>query len=283
MNAKEQLDFVRDMVGEGVAAHWTDVGLLRRINAAQELVALKVAQSPGQWLVKSGAVTPVASVITLPTDCSKPIYLEETSSGAPIDWIGSVTHRRVSRGIGAAATLADFAAEAYPLADSIEVNAASYVTPCTLWYQKRVPKLHTGDASGAALSSLTFELNAELVYLADYYAGVTVEQYNAAKATAAYVTFRSLITASTVAGACTVTGTPTTAYAYGTISVLPQETHLLMCYLAAADAILKPSATIDDKAVDRIRADAKEMKREVWSWLETRIPGGDRVEVGDAY
>ncbi len=281
MNAKEQIDFVRDMISEASAAHWSDVNLLRRINAAQERIALRIALTAGQWLVKSASVTPVASVITLPTDCSKPVYLETTSEGTPVSWLGSVTHRRVSRGVGANVDVGFL--EAYPLADTIEVNQASFTTACTLWYQKRVPWLHAGDAAAAAATSITLAADANRVYVADYYAGVTLEQYNAASATATYVAFRSAITANTVAGVCTVTGTPTNAYGYGTISVLPKETHMLMCYMATADAILKPSATIDDKAVDRIRADMKDMQRDVWQWLESRTVGGERVEVAEEY
>lgn len=284
MNAWEQMNFVRDMLNEASAAHWTDVGIVRRLNAAQERIALKVAQSPGQWLVKSASVTPVASVITLPSDCSKPIYMEETSTGYVIDWLGSVTHRRVSRGAGAASvSLGQTVSEAYPLAATIEVNQDSYTTALTLWYQRRVPKLHAGDASGAAAQSITLAADTNRVYLANYYANVGIEQYNAAGATATYVALKDTITANTAAGACTVTGTPTTNYAYGTISVLPEETHLLMCYMAVADCILKPSSTIDDKTVDRIRAETGDMKKDVWNWLETRVPGSDRVEIGEEY
>ena len=281
MNAKEQLDFIRDMVNEATAAHWEDVGLVRRLNSAQERVALRVAMTAGQWLVKSADLTPVASIITLPVDCSKPLYLEETGTGEPIDWLGSVTHRRVSRGIGAA--VESGALEAYPLQATLEVNRASYVTGVTLWYQRRVPKLHTGDAAGAGIGSLTLAADANRVYLADYYTGMVLEQYNAAKATATYVTFRSAISAYTAAGVCTVTGTPTNAFAYGMISVLPEETHLLMCYIAAADALLKPSATIDEKAVDRVRADKNDIMRDVWQWLESRIVAGERVQIGEEY
>lgn len=281
MNAKEQLDHIRDLVAEASAAHWDDVELVRRLNAGQLRIALRVAMTDGQWLVKSGSVTPVASVITLPADCSKPIYLEETSSGEPIDWLGSVTHRRVSRGIGAA--VSSGALEAYPLQGTIEVNRASYTTACTLWYQRRVPNLHTGDAAAAAATSLTFANDANRVYLDDYYNGVIVEQYNAALATAAYVAFRSTISDYTAAGVCTVTGTPTNGHNYGTISVLPEETHLLMCYLAAADALLKPSATIDEKAVDRVRADKNDLMRDVWQWLESRVVEGERVQIGEEY
>lgn len=281
MNAKEQIDFVRDMIGEDVAAHWSNVKLLKRLNAAQERIALRVAQTAGQWLVKSASVTPSASVITLPEDCGKPIYLEETSSGEPINWLGSVTHRRVSRGVGAAVSSGTL--ESYPLAATLEVNQASYTTACTLWYQRRVPKLHAGDASAAAATSLTLAADENRMYLVDYYNGLVVEQYNAAWATATVVGFRSTISAYTAAGACTVVGTPTNAYAYGMISALPEETHLLMCYMAAADAVLKPSATIDEKTVDRIVAEMKVMKKEVWEWLESRVVGGERVEIGEEY
>lgn len=283
MNAWEQMKFVRDLLGEDVAVHWSDVNLVRRLNTAQDRVALRVAQVGGQWLVKSASVTPVASVITLPSDCSKPIYIEETVSGIPVDWLSSVTHRRVSRGIGANIPYGLMALEGYPLANTIEINQDQYVTGCTLWYQRRVPKLSAGDAVAGAAQSITLAADSNRVYLANYYANVGVEQYNAAGATAAYVTLRDVITASTAAGVCTVTGTPTTGYAYGTVSVLPEETHLLMCYLAAADAVLKPSTTIDDKTVDRIRADTKYMQKQVWDWLESRIAGGERVESGEEY
>ena len=281
MNSKEQIDFARDMVNEATAAHWSNSNLLKRLNAAQRRIALRVAQSPGQWLVKSASVTPVASVITLPSDCSKPIYLEETSSGEPIGWIGSVTHRRVSRGVGV--DLGYGALEGYPLQATLEVNQTSYVTACTLWYQRRVPDLHAGDASAAGASSLTLAADVNRVYEADYYNGLVIEAYNAAWATATAVSLRSVISDYTAAGVCTVVGTPTNAYAYGMISCLPEETHQLMCYMVASDALLKPGATIDQNAVEFVRQEMHVLRKEVYDWLASRSPGQDRVETSEEY
>lgn len=279
MNALEQLWLVRDLINEATAAHWSDVNLVKRLNVAQRKVALKVSMTPGQWLVTSASVTPSSSVITLPADCSKPLYLEETTSGAPITWLNSLSYRRVSRAVGT--TLASGVAEAYLLMNTIEVNESSFSTACTLWYQRRVPDLHAGDASAAAASSITLANDSNRVYLASYYVGVTLEQYNAAVATATYVAFRSAITASTAAGACTVTGTPTNAYGYGTISILPEETHQLMCYMAAVDAVSKPGSTIDEKAKEALVSDMIDLKKDVYAWLETRIPEHYGVTIGD--
>lgn len=280
MNAIEQVWFVRDLINEATAAHWSDVNLVKRLNAAQRKIALKTAQSAGQWLVTSASVTPVASVITLPADCSKPLYMEETTLGTPIPWLNSVSYRRMSRAAGT--TLDSLGMrEAYPLMNTIEVNQDSYTTACTLWYQRRVPDLHAGDAAAAGLSSITLAADLNRVFLVDYYKGVTLEQYNAAAATATYVGFRSAITASTTAGVCTVTGTPTNAYGYGTISILPEELHLLMCYMAAVDAVSKPGTTIDEKAKANMVSDLNDMRKDAFGWLESRVPEHYGVTIGD--
>ena len=280
MNALEQMWLVRDLINEATAAHWSDVNLVKRLNVAQRKVYLKVAMTYGQWLVTSASVTPSASVITLPADCGKPLYLEETTSGRPITWLNSLSYRRVSRLAGATLDTTG-AREAYPLASTIEVNETSYTTACTLWYQRRAPDLHAGDASAAAASSITLAADSNRVYLADYYKGATIEQYNAAVATATYVAFRSAITASTAAGACTVTGTPTNAYGYGTVSILPEETHQLMAYMAAVDAVSKPGSTIDEKSKANLVSDMADLKKDVYAWLETRIPESYGVTIGD--
>jgi hypothetical protein len=165
--------------------------------------------------------------------------------------------------------------------NTLEVNEATYGTACTLWYQRRVPDLHAGDAAGAALSSLTLAADTNRVFLVDYYKNVTVEQYNAAAATATYVGFRSAITANTTAGVCTVTGTPTNAYGYGMVSILPEETHQLMAYMAAVDAVSKPGSTIDEKAKANLVSDMTDLKKDVYAWLESRIPEQLGVTIGD--
>ena len=74
MNAYEQLDFVRDIIGESVAAHWSSLGLLRRLNLAQKKLAAELAMTPGDWFVKNSTVTLSDGAFNLPADCSKPLY-----------------------------------------------------------------------------------------------------------------------------------------------------------------------------------------------------------------
>lgn len=283
MNAKQMLDLLRDNVNEAVAAHFTDVLLVRRLNQAQRSVASMVARSSGQWLITSASVTPVDSVITLPSDCSKPVYLEETVSGYALPWLESVTHRKVSRSFG---TMLDIGSlESYPLTETIEVNSTSYATACTLWYQRRVPDLHTGAAGTASgASALEFAADANRVMIDDYYNNVVVEAFGAIPATESYVTLRSTISdyvGST--GVATVTGTPTDGYAYGTIPRLPEETHYLIVLEATFLAMMKPSSIIDKEVISFYREELNRARKDVQSFLSSRIPQSEGVLIGDLY
>ena len=81
-NAYEMLEMLRNNIGETEESHWKDKLLLRRLNVEHLEVAKLVLDSPGDWLMKkSDSLTPVASIITLPTDCVRPAYIEEVSSG----------------------------------------------------------------------------------------------------------------------------------------------------------------------------------------------------------
>ena len=279
MNAKDQLDLLRDNLNEASANVWSDVNLLRRLNIAQRRIAMRVAQTAGHWLTVSASVTPVASVITLPADCSKPLYLEETSSKQPIDWIADgLRVRQLSRG----------ELEAYPLMSTIEVNQDSYTTACTLWYQIRVPDLHCGYAqSGCAASTLEMDdvtvaasgtslgTGRELAFVNDYYNNVTVEVIDK---TSLIVDIRSAVTdyvAST--HKMTITGTPEDTDTYGTISRLPEETHQLIILEATVSALMKPEAKFDKAGLEFYMLELKEAREEVRDWLSSRIPGGDYV------
>ena len=280
MNASDMLELVRDNLNEATASHWSDVNLVRRLNQSQRKVARLVASSPGQWLVKSLAVTPVASVITLPSDCARPLYLEESSSGMVVEWLSSgVSFRRVSREVGT--SLYTGSLEAYPLMSTLEVNQSSYTTACTLWYQIRVPDLHTGTESSVAASSLGFAADRNRSFVDDYYNGVTVEVISNSTS---IVSIRSEITdyvAST--GKATITGTPADSDTYGTISRLPQETHDLIVLEATRLALMKPSSTIDEKVMQMFNAELKDTRRDVEGWLMSRIPESDGVAIGDMY
>lgn len=278
MNAKEQMDLLRDKIGEASASHWSDLNLLRRLNGKQRLAGVKLGMTPGQWLIVSEDVTPSDSVITLPSDCAKPVYLEEKSSGRALHWLDSVTHRRVSRAVG---TVWDTAGsrEVYPLLGTIEVNQSSYSTECTLWYQIRVPDLLYGTC-GASSGASAVHVEAAMfpVYLDDYYNGVTLEVVDNSSSA---VDIRSTVTdyvAST--GILTITGTAAENDVYASISRLPEEMHYLLVMEAAIDALSKPSSNIDKDVWKMIVDEVKDTRRDVQAWLESRIPGGG-VVIGD--
>ena len=147
MDTYTMLQLGRDFVAEVSASHWSDINFIHRLSVAQRKVAVLVQNYPGAWLLKSANLTPVASVITLPSDCAKPVYLEETSSGQPLAWLENVKARRVSRTVGASLGGWVGAPEVYPLLGTLEVNQDSYTTEVTLWYDVRVPDLMAGMAS----------------------------------------------------------------------------------------------------------------------------------------
>jgi len=280
MNAIEQLELLRDQVNEATASFWSDVNLVRRLNMAQRKWAIIVAMSPGQWLVKSASVTPSASVITLPTDCSKPIYLEETSSGKPISWLAGVGHRRVSRSVGTSLDVGY--AEAYLLKNTLEVNKDSYSTACTLWYQQRVPDLHTGIA-GAATTANAIELADDLnkKYVDDYYNGVGLEVKDQSTSIIDISSTVSDYDAAT--GLATIVGTAASGDTYGTISVLPEDIHMMLVMDATIMTLMKPSAHIDKSVLSFYISEFKRMQREIEGWLQSRIPGQEGTVIGDPY
>jgi len=166
MNAYYMVKDVRDNIGEASASHWGDDDILRKINFSHRSRANELLSVPGDWLLTSDELTPVASVITLPSDCVKPVYMEETVSGNPIPLNGNIRDRRLTRLSGT--TLYSGIVEAYLKGNTLEVNMDNYSTAVTLWYQRRVPDLHMGAESSVAASTLGFDLSKYPRYVADY-------------------------------------------------------------------------------------------------------------------
>lgn len=278
MNAYDMLADLRSNLNEATADHWTDTELLRKLNQAQQKTAMHLSMQPGNWLIASAAVSPSGSVITLPSDCAKPLYIEETSSGTPILFKTSLQDRRTSRSYGVEVPWDHRPLEAYPLMNTIEVNQDSYSTACTLWYQIRVPDLHTGTASAGGAASLTMDTTdgtdgtgngARLE--ADYYNNVDIEIVSGTGPGIDTVTDYS------VARVCTVTGTYSTDSVYGTVPRgIPDQGHGLIILEATMLALSKPSASIDPT----VKQDFREEKREMWKtfkdWTGSRIPGAGR-------
>ncbi len=272
MNAYDILQTVRDYVGEGTGAEWSDAHLLRRINLAHRTAGMLFAQSKGQWLIKSADLTPVASVITLPPDCSKPIYMEKKSDGYPIEWLGSVASRRVSRGVGSSLSVGY--REAYPLLDTLEVNVDSFTEEVTLWYQKRIPNLHTGTASAGGATSLTFPDDRNVVWVDDYYNESIIEVVSGTGASR--TTISDYVGSTRVA--TLAAGTFSSSSVYGTVSMLPEETDDFIVLQAALVAMAKPSASVDERVFSYYLSERNKARKMLEEWIETRTAGiGDRV------
>ncbi len=281
MNAYYMLSDLRDNVGErtGNEAHWDDAELLRKLNSAQKEVGTIFQTTPGDWLMKSAAVTPVSSVITLPSDCSKPVYLEETSSGRIIPWGGTVRERRQTRLSGV--TLSGGYLDFYMQGNTIIINQTGYGTACTLWYDQKVIDLHAGTAaSGTTTSTVEFDANNEPNGVDDYYNGATIEVMDE---TSTVVEVSSPITdyvGSTKKA--TMTGTPTAAELYGTISSLPEEAHGLIVMKATVKALAKPSSALDPKYFEYFLNEMMRMEKRIANWAASRVRASEYVtSVGD--
>ncbi len=266
MNAYNMLQLLRDNIGEAVENHWTDVNLIHRMNVSQRKIAVLIGNYPGAWLQKSTDLSPVASVITLPADCAKPVYLEEKSSGQPLSWLGSVKTRRVSRG----------GLEVYALRNTLVVNQASYGTQVTLWYDQTVPDLMAGTASAGEDTGLTFPDVTNVIHIDDYYNGVSIQAEGGVGVNTAGDIITDYDGATRV---CVVTGTYDATTIFGTLTRLPEESEPLILLDATVLALAKPSSNIDEKVFQYYQNERREAKRDLVEWLETRIKGHRRVEI----
>jgi hypothetical protein len=281
MNTYFMLQLLRDQIAEAVASHWDDDKLVGRLNIAQRKTAILVQGYPGAWLLESADLTPVDSVITLPSDCAKPVYMEEKSSGRPISWLENVRTRRVSRTVGASLDLWTGAPEAYPLLNTLEVNESGYATEVTLWYDVRVPDLMAGTAAtGSGATVLVFPDESPVKHIDDYYNGVGIEVESGTGA----ATVGDVISDYTgVDRSCVVSGTYDNTSVFGTISRLPEESHPLILADATVLAVAKPSSNIDKEIFQYYVNERRDVKRDLKEWLETRIKGHRRVEVTEAF
>jgi len=279
MNTYFMLEDLRSNVGESTASHWTDAELLRKLNMAQRKVALDVSMAPGDWLVTSADITPSNSVITLPSDFSKPVYMEVKATGEPIPIDTSLRERRMYRATNI--TLETGYIEAYVLHDTIEINRDNYATGVTLWYEFRVPDLHTGTASAGEATSLTFDttdgsdstgVGGRLE--TDYYNNSKIEIISG---TGAGI---DTITEYSVARVATVAGTYSTDSVYGTVSKLPEECHHLIILEATTMAIAKPSSAIDPKYFEYFTAEKKESWKNFKTWIGSRVKASNYVRGG---
>ena len=280
MNAYEMLELLRSNVGEEEEAHWKDKLLMRRLNIEQLEVGRLVLDSPGDWLMKrSSSITAVSSLITLPSDCVRPAYIEEVSSGRKIPIRDTVRERRLGRQAGS--TLSTGSIEAYFLGNNLEVNKDSYGEAVYVWYQQRVVDLHAGKCgSGSGATTVQFEAAHWPSGLDDYYNGVMVEVRDQ---TDHILNVNQEITdytgADFKATIASAVATPVENDLYGTVSILPPELHNWIILRATVRAIAKPSSTFEKELFGFWRAELKVAKEEAEEFLTTRLSGSTYVRI----
>jgi len=273
MDAYRMFMEIRDGIDEQVASHWTDREILQKLNGNQRRYWTKLAQVPGDWLGTSASVTAVASVITLPSACAKPLYLED-SSGYEVPIRGTVREKRLTDPTGL--SLESPGLIAYPLGNTLVINTEGDSGTYTLWYVGRYRDLTLGVA-GASSGAAALHLEAGMMPRIenDYYNDALVRTY----ATATYAP-KLEDTITDYAGStlvATVTGAPASTDLYGTVSQLPEEAHMPMVWETIVDCLSKPSAAIDPKYFQFALARLKEHLKDWEFWISSRVPGSGRV------
>lgn len=280
MDAYQMSLEIREQIGEAAEAHWTDAGILRKLNLHYRNLWMELAMQGGDWLGASTSLTAVASVLTLPSDCGKPIYVED-SNGYKIPIVGTVREKRLTDPAGL--SLEVRGTVCYPLGNTLVINDAANTGTYTVWYIKRYQDMHFGVAgasSGAA--ALHFESTNVPRMSNDYYNDLGVRWYVAS--TGAIVTEDTITDYVGSTMVATVTGTPTaTTHAYGTVSELPLEGDLYLIQLVVLNCLAKPSSAIDPKYYQYAREQMK-IARANWKlWISSRVPGNGHVRITGDY
>jgi hypothetical protein len=273
MNASQMIADVRSSLNESTANFWTDLEILRKINKAQAMVYSIVSQQAGDWLLKkSSALTASNSLITLPSDCAKPVYLEDATHGTEIPFSITVRERRLTRIVGTNLDILE--PDAYMLGDYIEVNQDSFGGSAYLWYERRVPDLHAGTGgSGSTTNTLVFQSTNIPVPRDDYYNSIYVSiTGGTGVGTRAAI---SDYTGSTYTA--TVAGSFGTDSVYGTETILPEESIPLITQTAVMELIAKPSAAVDPKYFEYALAIVKSTKSDFIDWISTRVKNSVRI------
>jgi hypothetical protein len=274
VNAYEMMEMLRSNIGETVAKHWENKLLLRRLNIEHKDVGRRVLSAPGDWLLKkSDALTAVDSVITLPSDCLYPAYMEEVGSGQTILLSGTVRERSIGKLSGA--YFAGAGLSAYPVGENYEVNQSGYNGQVYLWYQPSIIDLHAGTCgNGTGAEAIVFEGKSWPNGQDDYYNGVIVEVRDR---TSHVLNVRQEIT-DYVGATFTATIAPSAVTSeandlYGTVSPLAEELHDLIVLRATVKALAKPSSTFEKEIFSYYRAELKRVEDEMESFLALRQSG----------
>jgi len=277
LNAYQMMQDIRSSLNEATASHWADLEILRKLNKAQRKVAIKCSMS-GDWFMAKATITPSSSLVTLPTDCVKPIYLERSSDGTELPFHLTVRERQLTR--TTEITLDALGPDAYMYGDYIEINQDSFSDSVILWYEKRIPDLHFGTGgSSSGSNALHFQTTNIPVPRDDYYNGV----YVSITAGTGALTRALISDYAGSTGVATVTGTFSSDSIYGTETLLPQEAIPAVVLLATSELLAKPSAAIDPKYWEYLRMELKDTMGDLEGFLSTRLKNSNRIRPQDAW
>lgn len=276
MNAYYMLRDIRDNVVENVAKHWGDNDILRKMNMSHRTRNMELHEATGDWLLKSATLTPSSSEITLPSDCSKPVYMEHATGLWEIPMDQTVRERGLTRIYGS--QLSDNYVTAYPIKDKLVINQESFTDNVVLWYLQRIPNLICGTAdTGSTGTSLVIAQTDEPSLVDDYYNDLNIE-INLQSGGSSTRTTVSDYVASTRTISVTA-GTITTSTIYGTVTDLPDEAIDVIILEATIKCLAKPGARLDAKYFEFYQTLYKEAKKAWLNWCSTRRAGAGRIRI----
>jgi len=274
MDAYEMIDQIRHDLGEASEAHWGDRALLRKLNLEQSRLWTQLALQAGDWLVTSESVTVANSTITLPSNCAKPIYLEN-ADGYPVFIEGTVRERKLNEFVNV--NFDNGLYSAYLVGDYLKLTRAGISGTWTLWFIERFKDMAQGEA-GENSGTNALHLDVEMFPSPedDYYNGLAVNVYTVAGVPKLATTISDYVGSTRVA---TVTGTPAIGDRYGTVCQLPEEAHGLLLTRVVVNCLAKPSSAIDPKYFEYHTSLLRAMENDWARWIETRVPGSRAVRI----
>jgi len=277
MNSFEIFKEIREGIGEETAAHWTDRAILRKMSQAQKKLWQDLAKTSGDWFLKSADITPVASIVTFPSDVGRAIYMEHKADEVEIPLIGSVRNRRMTRGSGT--NPYEGLTSGYFVKEGIEINVDSFTDEVTLWYLERLVDMSFGTAgANSGANALHLDILKAPKYQDDYYNGLGVEIWNSASLPTIEDTISDYTASSNIA---VITGTAESGQFYGTIPQIPEEGHYLIVLEVISKCLLKPGSNLD---IEYLRGNMQELRlaRAEWlEWIDMRGSKHSYIEIGE--
>jgi hypothetical protein len=202
--------------GDEVSGAYRNDFIIQQINAAvDQLYALIAPRRPDEFLTEV-SLTPINSVITLPSDYGKLILLRD-QDGRKVLPIAQ-DQRRYTAQTGSER-------QYYRKKNTLVLDRAGVTDPYTLIYKAKPRSIHMGSAPAGGALSIT--LNTKLASdVADFYNGMTIEDVTQETA--------STITDYTTARVATVSFNGVAGDAYALVPEIPEWAH----------GLISPKATI---------------------------------------